>query len=260
MKYKLKIITLLTLGTLSAVTMAQVPNQVVQNPSVTTTAVTTAVTTTGTTIVVPAQEKTNDYSQVGEGNNYERSVTPLLREISRKKSILELKKLDKEITKLDEIEIRQPAPGFVPMPAIQNPSVLKPEVSAPVFVPEEVRILMIYGAEDDLYAKIAVGNQGGYPVRKGDVLPDGRYVLKVNNNYIEVQKTVTKSKSKSQSKTEKIFVSASNSSNVIMPNSPRMQGNNSNINFLPAPVPTNSLPSLTPLPTANYVTGNNLPR
>lgn len=259
MKYKLNIITLLVLGTLSATVMAQTPNQPVQAAVVTTSG-------TGTKIEMPSQAGVNDYSNIGEGNAYEKAVTPLLREISRKKSILELKKLDREIAKQDEVEKKELQTGFVPMPTAQNSQLIKgttssgispmtapgsaPTVSEENIVP--VKVLMTYGADEDLYAKIAVGDQGGYTVRKGDILPDGRMVVKVNSNFIEVQKAVTKKST--SSKTEKIFVSASNPSNSSQSAStPKYGGNGTN--FIPAPVGT--IPSLLPIPTANVISGTN---
>ena len=40
--------------------------------------------------------------KAGQGNTYEKEVTPLLRDISKKKSLLELRKLDRELEKLEE--------------------------------------------------------------------------------------------------------------------------------------------------------------
>lgn len=253
MKHKLKIITLLTLGTLSATVMAQTPNQPTQQPSV--------VTSTGTKVEVPAQAATNDYSNIGEGNAYEKAVTPLLREISRKKSILELKKLDKEIAKLDEVEKKEPASGFVPMPAAQPAQTMKTTAATTVedAIAVPVKVLMTYGADDDLYAKIAVGDQGGYTVRKGDILPDGRSVLKVSSNFIEVQKAVKTSKSV-KNKTEKIFVSAATPSTPT--NAPAgLAGaggtNSSNMSF--TPVPSSTMPTVMPIPAVNTATTSNIP-
>lgn len=246
MKHTLKIITLLTLGTLSATTMAQAPN----TPS---TAQANVVTTsnTGTKIETSA---VNDYSNIGEGNAYEKAVTPLLREISRKKSMLELKKLDKELNKLDEVEKKDTQAGFVPMPSVQP--AMPMQITAPKVIEEisnPVKVLMTYGSDEDLYAKIAVGDQGGYTVRKGDILPDGRAVLKVNSNYIEVQKEVTK-KSNSKNKVDKIFVSSGVT--VVAPTGQSGQGQTvGGQNFVPAP--TSSMPTLMPIPAATVTTGSN---
>lgn len=162
----------------------------------------------------------------GQGNSLEREVTPLIREISRKKAILELRKLDREIEKLEEEALKAQAeresiangvpsgtaPGMGPMggvtPGVYNPNIVNP--SAPPSLPSvmaesSVRVLMVYGFEDNLYAKIASGQQGGYVVKKGDTMPDGRVVLMVNPNYIEVGEVATKGKKNSQ----KIFVSSS---------------------------------------------------
>ncbi len=255
MKHKLKIITLLTLGTWSATVMAQVPNQAaapVQSSVV--------ISGTGTKIEVPNQTAVNDYSNIGEGNAYEKAVTPLLREISRKKSILELKKLDKEIAKLDEVEKKEPT-GFMPMPAAQNPQTMK--ATAPIAPVEEVistpiKVLMTYGAEDEKKKKIAVGDQGGYTVRKGDILPDGRSVLKVSTNFIEVQKAA---KAKSKTKTEKIFVSAGTPTTTPTPAAGSLGGatgtNTSNVSF--TPMPSANMPTLMPIPAVNTATTTNVP-
>lgn len=162
----------------------------------------------------------------GQGNSLEREVTPLIREISRKKAILELRKLDREIEKLEEEALKAQAeresiasggaagaPAMGPMggitPGVYNPTVVNP--SAPPSLPSvmsesQVRVLMVYGFEDNLYAKIASGQQGGYVVKKGDVMPDGRVVLNVNPNFIEVGEPA---KGKSKVNSQKIFVSSS---------------------------------------------------
>lgn len=254
MKHRLKIITLLTLSTLSATVIAQVPNQ---TKTVQTTVVTSA---TGTKVEVPAQATAaNDYSHIGEGNTYEKAVTPLLREISRKKSILELKKLDKEIAKLDEVEKKETQLSPVPVP-VQSPlgspamtTTSAKRMNTSMALPEEeemsspVKVLMTYGSDDDLYAKIAVGEQGGYTVRKGDILPDGRYVMRVNSNFIEVQKAVNTKKANARSKTEKIFVSAGASSATPVTNTGRTGG---------VALPS-STPTIMPIPTGNVFSGSN---
>ena len=246
MKHTLKLITLVTLGTLTAsVSFAQ--NQPVQ-PA------TPIVTGNGTKLVVTqAQATPTPAENVGDGNAYEKTVTPLLREISRKKSILELKKLDKEIAKLDEVEKKDtpatPA-GVVPFPtpqygqnAVQNAQAPMSLDALPNESMSEVKVFMTYGDEEDLYAKIAVGTQGGYTVRKGDVLPDGRLVVKVNPNYIEVKKASTK---KSKSNTEKIFLTA----NPVPQQSNQAQGQpqGQGQNQMPNP------PSLMPIMNTNTAT------
>lgn len=52
---------------------------------------------------------------------------------------------------------------------------------------EGVRVLLVYGFEKNLRAKISVNDTGGYVVQKGDTLPDGRKVLAVKSNYLEVK-------------------------------------------------------------------------
>lgn len=275
MKHKLKIITLLTLGALGSLVNAQVPNQPmpqIQQPvAVGTNSVVTntTVTSTGTRVEVPTQPTVNEYSHLGEGNAYEKAVTPLLREISRKKSILELKKLDKEIAKLDEVDKKDvtsglnPSSGYMTMPPPIPPSqMLKMQTpSMPVSTPtvtsvedmailaNPVKVLMTYGDENDLYAKIAVGDQGGYTVRKGDILPDGRTVLKVSSNYMEVQKPV-KTKKSTKVTTQKIFVSAGTTSSASSNTSPNMGGSSASMN----------MPSLATIPAANNAMTTTLPR
>ena len=160
------------------------------------------------------------------GNAYEKQVTPLLREISRKKAVLELKRLDVELAKLDaeqaksEQEKNQPAPAAAP--ATQNVGGLQLFNPNPTSTPNglpgsganalssliatgdkasDLRVLMTYGFDDNLYAKISSGTQGGYVVKKGDVLPDGRIVTDITANYIEVKKGA-----KSKKGSDKIFV------------------------------------------------------
>lgn len=48
----------------------------------------------------------NAPEKVSSGNAFEREMTPLLREISRKKSQLELRKLDRDLEKLDEESLK----------------------------------------------------------------------------------------------------------------------------------------------------------
>lgn len=191
----------------------------------------------------------NQTINMGQANPFEKEVTPLLREISLKKSLLELRKVERELEKLDEEALKAqverenllnggdkpngnaayaagpmggipltstptPIGGFgqginagVPsMPSVLGqggPSlgVATPEVNA-----NAIKILMIYGFSENLYAKVAAGNQGGFVVTEGDVLPDGRLVKKITPNFIEVQADTNK-KSKGKGKTERIFVS-----------------------------------------------------
>ncbi len=230
--------------------------------------------------VISAPEK------IKEGNSFEREMTPLLREISKRKSQLELRKIERELAKIDEDEIKvqleieeknkknaQPTnamggmgadssitfggmqggqmgglmiPGQAPMglpgmagagmPNMQGaPGAIVPGQSANVNgipgIPQvpiptekkdekkskskkskdtkdtkeskevveeqvaeedlpplvEVKVLMIYGFDGNLSAKIAAGGQGGYVVQKGDVMPDGRVVTEINPNFIEVK-------------------------------------------------------------------------
>lgn len=79
----------------------------------------------------------------------------------------------------------------------------KAEEAEPVY--EAPKVFMIYGMENNLHAKIAIGDQGGYVVRKGDTLPDGRLIVDIKPNYLEVKVVATKTKKN----VEKIFVTGS---------------------------------------------------
>lgn len=179
----------------------------------------------------------NAPAQVTQGNAFEREMTPLLREISRKKSQLELRKLDRDLEKLDEESLKaqmgmestlngggQPKGGYDPfasqkaaampngMPAgLPAAQMMAPiangagTASNPIEGASDIKVLMIYGFDDKLYAKVASGDQGGYAVKKGDVLPNGQIVSNVTANYIEVRKSAGKSKGPIQ----RIFVSQS---------------------------------------------------
>lgn len=188
----------------------------------------------------------NQALDIGEANTFEKEVTPLLREITLKKSILELRKVERDIEKLNEealkaqIEREQllnpgtkpyetgpmggitfgnnttaPIPLNVPgggnglnassptinMPTPSNSSVTVTEtITSSTSTP--IRILMIYGYSDNLFAKVAAGDQGGFAVKVGDIMPDGRYVKKITSNYVEVS-----DKEKGKGKSEKLFVS-----------------------------------------------------
>jgi hypothetical protein len=179
----------------------------------------------------------NAPAQVTQGNAFEREMTPLLREISRKKSQLELRKLDRDLEKLDEESLKaqmgmentlngggQQKGGYDPFSsqkaAAAMPNGMPAGMPAPMVAPmangagtasnpiegaSDIKVLMIYGFDDKLYAKVASGDQGGYAVKKGDVLPNGQIVSNVTANYIEVRKNAGKSKGPIQ----RIFVSQS---------------------------------------------------
>lgn len=149
------------------------------------------------------------------GNSYEKELTPLLRTISKKKTQLEDKKLDLEIEKINVAKIKLEQEKLNPsvnsdqskminVSDLSNP----PLVQAPVVTPTkvktkkkkeaeveddiipmdyDVRVLMVYGYDDNLFAKITSGSQGGYVIKKGDVLPDGRLVTNISANYVEVK-------------------------------------------------------------------------
>lgn len=170
----------------------------------------------------------------GDGNVYEREVTPLLRNISKAKAQLELKKLQAESEKVDaEImkaqqdksgggnnsgkfinaqdlsnsPINSPVqPTFNNGPVAFNPTALSSSnipTGSMATSSSDIRVLMTFGYDNDLYAKISSGNQGGYVVKKGDILPDGKVVVSVQPNFIEVKNAP---KSRSKYKVEKIYV------------------------------------------------------
>lgn len=191
---------------------------------------------------------------VGQGNTYEKEVTPLLRDISKKKSLLELRKLDRELEKLEEetltaqIErdkaLNPPAPvNVTPNSPFQG---LPPLISAPITplptVTEEdsIRVLMVYGFDNNLYAKVSNGSQGGYIVKKGDILPDGRLVTNITPNFLEVRKTA-----KSKNGNQKLYVSgpapvkaAGSTSGGALPSTPPNAPPGPGTNILP---PTGSV-------------------
>lgn len=240
--------------------------------------------------VISAPEK------VKEGNSFEREMTPLLREISKRKSQLELRRIERELAKIDEDEIKVQleieeknkknaqvgnqmggpggmggdssitfggmqggpmsglmvpgqapmglpgAPGATPQMPGQSVNVngipgipqvpvptdkkddkkdskkskskkskdAKEDVKEEVAIEEdlpplvEVKVLMIYGFDGNLSAKIAAGGQGGYVIQKGDVMPDGRTVTEITPNFIEVKDV----KNKLARGSSRIFVSS----------------------------------------------------
>lgn len=187
----------------------------------------------GITPTVGRSEMANtNVAPPGGGNVFEKEVTPLLREVSRKKALLEMRKLDAEIEKTDaeilKIQKEKMAPttssasrsanNIIDARDINNnpinlptatpnttPQQLPPVNTVPVTnntSNSSIRVLMTYGFESDLYAKITSGDQGGYVVKKGDILPDGKRVVAVRSNYIEV----SASKVKSPNGTQKIYV------------------------------------------------------
>lgn len=244
---KSKLLSILVLSTLG-VSLANAQGvQPANSPTVP-----SSITTNGTQIQIPTAptpEVSSASVDIGSGNTYEKEVTPLLREISRKKSLLEIKKLDKEIAKLDEVEKPKENTGYVGLPVPQNIQPVLPSTQTSVAKLEEenpVKVLMIYGDEDDLYAKISFGTQGGYAVKKGDVLPNGKYVRKVTNNYIEVTKT-NNIKGK-VIKSEKIYVGESMTST-------NQNSSNANTNSMPSYVPLPLTPTMAPINT-NITSGS----
>ena len=192
----------------------------------------------------------NQTINIGQANAFEKEVTPLLREISLKKSLLELRKVERELEKLDEEALKAQVDretllnqnndktsgafasgpmggmplsgtptsingfgqginsGVPTMPIVLGSNGSQGGMSMPLEAnPNTIKILMIYGFSDNLYAKVAAGNQGGFVVKEGDILPDGRLVKKVTANYMEVQADNSGKKTKAKPKTERIFVS-----------------------------------------------------
>jgi len=168
---------------------------------------------------------------LGQANTFERETTPLLREISRKKATLELRRLGREIEKLEEESLKARAErrliesgavnpmmggqfGGVPMgmyqptPLSQRPNMPgQQQAQQEQERPEhEIGVFMIYGFEGSLMAKITMGQQGGFVVRKGDRLPNGNIVLDITANYIEIGDAVNAGDANRES--EKIFVRA----------------------------------------------------
>ena len=169
-------------------------------------------------------------SGVGQGNSFEQQTTPLLRELARKKSILELDKLNLEIAKVEKDTLKEKNESSNPQnPAnvnMANPSPTVPfygsnnyspnvnnNMQQPMGLPNylgsnsnTIKVYMTYGKINNLYAKIGYGEEGGYSVKAGDILPDGRRVILVKPEYIEISKNVENSKK--EKGIEKIFVTA----------------------------------------------------
>lgn len=186
----------------------------------------------GTTAIVP-----------NAGNALERELTPALREQARKIAILENKKLDLEIEKvdLDIVKTQQesltisnpvslgnsmgmmggrgntsiPTPidtsslSNKPLSGVSAPQPTLTQTSASVAQKKEnlngeaidnsdrtIRVLMIGGNEGNLKAKIMYKRQGGYSVGQGDTLPNGKKVVRVDPQFIEVIHPKGKTKTK----------------------------------------------------------------
>lgn len=177
---------------------------------------------------------------VGKENSFEKAVTPLLREISIKRSKLELRKLDRDLEKINEEEIK----ANIALDALMNASTKgdgnqstqAPATPPPVNTnpniglsnPSEIKVLMIFGFDNNLFAKLASGQQGGYVVKKGDVMPDGRIVSKITSNFVEVKKD---SGVNSDSSTQRFFVSSYNDVAAQQPANSASQGS------IPQPMP-----------------------
>lgn len=202
--------------------------------------------------------------EVGVGNAFENTTTPLLREISRRKAILELTKLDAEKRKieLDIIKTQQEiinAKENKDKPKVStngDPQILSREVmpvpsAVPQIIPVQsfaepetpISVSMIYGYEDKLFARINVGSQGGFVVSRGDILPDGKKVSRITSDYLVV---VDK-----DGKQKRIYPSASSSSVGLggglgsLPGPQNVQGNG---NMSSQNVPVSNLPLPTSMP------------
>lgn len=273
--------------------------------------------------VIAAPEK------IKEGNSFEREMTPLLREISKRKSQLELRKIERELAKIDEDEIKVQLeieeknkknaqagnpmggmggdssitfggmqggpmgglmiPGQAPMglpgmpgampggpqipgqsvnvngipgiPQVAIPSAdkkddkkskskskkskdSKEEVKEEVVEEDlpplvEVKVLMIYGFDGNLSAKIAAGGQGGYVIQKGDVMPDGRTVTEITPNFIEVKDV----KNKLAKGSSRIFVSSGEVMGSDTGGDKNKGGNQDSTNAKPPELPSSVQPN-----------------
>lgn len=249
----------------------------------------TLATTNTSPIGVATLAETNS-TQPSVGNFYEKETTPLLRRISRKKAELEEKKLDLEIEKTETETLKSqqirtnPAKAdgdkskLINVSDISNP----PLQAAPVFTQpqqslptvkkskkkteeetammdemmqqqSEVKVLMTYGFDDNLFAKITNGTQGGYVVKRGDILPDGREVARVTPNFVEVKSFSGKSKN------QKIFVTgqivASPDGKPATPAPTNSSGNAGSANILPLLGPMSSAPMTTSQGTISFPNG-----
>ncbi len=175
-------------------------------------------------------------SKLDKGAEHEKQVSSTLREISNLKLQLEKRKLQMEIQKLDESKTPAttgaPAANQLPVysPFSLNNMIANENKSAA----KNVKVLMIYGPSEDLMAKISVGTQGGYVVKKGDIMPDGKTVMNVNKNFIEVSENP-----KNPTDLERVFVFTqyNNTQNNAATND---GGNKSSSNLLPSTLPVNN--------------------
>jgi hypothetical protein len=225
----------------------------------------------------------NNPTEITQGNTFERETTPLLREISRKKSQLELRRLDRELEKMDEDSLKaqmsmetllkgdksaetgSASNSLATMPGSSPLGLPAPTVTSamPVSVPgmpaigtaanpfegnSDIKVLMIYGFDDNLHAKVLSGDQGGYVVKKGDVMPNGQIVHNVTANYLEVRKGPAKGKN---SVVQRIFVSSSIPTATV--NSMPSPGGVSGSNTISIPMPVQSAPTANDLVAAKVL-------
>jgi type IV pilus biogenesis protein PilP len=225
----------------------------------------------GTLVPIPDQ---NDVS-------YEVQVSPLIKEIANKKANLEVKKIDLDAIKTDvdiakaRQELARANAGItssdnngkvIDVQNLKNsPLSLQDETAekmrqmqAQIALSNSIKVIMINGYDDNLFAKIRFGNQGGYVVKKGDILPNGKEVLGVYQDYIEIRTPVQNKKAVSGD-VERVFVtadvsqnSAGNAAKTTAPSSTGKDGSTSLAPFVVGPL---SMPSLPPIgvPDANIV-------
>ena len=174
----------------------------------------------------PQQELIN--KDVNLGTQFKDTVGPLLGILSAENASLELKKTEVESLKLDLEKqklinsISRAKSGLsdnasndgkiIDASNINNNhiSIGNNGASAQLQKMQEVaslssgiKVLMIFGYDDNLFAKVKYGSQGGYVVKRGDILPNSMEVVSVSQNYIEVRMLTQK-----PSATQKIYVLA----------------------------------------------------
>lgn len=206
----------------------------------------------------PASLATTNVAPPKPGNTLEKETTPLLREMSRKKAVLEIKKLDSEISKVEADALKAQQAVATPVSGriinVQDPSnpPLNINPTMPTNIPaatstkglptgnasqlapvSNIQVLMTYGFDNNLYAKIASGSQGGYVVKKGDILPDGKEVVSVQPNYIEVRTPRSKS-----TKYQKIYVTGPVTTTTAGMPAPVASSSSANISPILGPLAT----------------------
>lgn len=219
-------------------------------------------------------------------NNDEKTLdgelVPIFKDYAKQRSILSLKELRKKIKEIDkdtsklDVKLNTNDGSSPVITPEQNEALLK-KLQQPQVISQNsmnknnmqnnqqdvsdnaIRVFSIYGFSDKLTAKVGIGEQGGYPVEKGDILPNGRIVQDVQLNFIVV------APSKKGQPAERIFVAEKQ--NVVSPT--KQMGNQSsaigNVNVppgtqisgvaIPGTMPPSAAgnPFLSIIPTANPV-------